>query len=898
MIKLKKTAVVIFTLILSLAFAAFANAEENVVQTADTTQEYVFLDTLGLMDESIAKLGVDASVTRAQFIAIQARLMGFKGYSVPDSTNKFIDVVSGSEYEEEIYFLRDKGVISGIDAYRFSPDTHITFEQACAVASISLGYKKFAENQHGGYSQGYIQMAQQADVLGGFSQKNASEVMTVGEALKLLTNTAKALVLIERIDGNSYEYETEEGRTLIAQYCDIWSDKGIMTDNGVTSLDGTGNNSGNTAIIGKRSMVYDGNAEIASKIGRYVQYYYNDEEGTLLYVEDYKDKNTVITINASDLAPDDARFGVNSVVYYDGDKLEVQDILITADMIYNGYANPSFNKDTLDIKSGTMTLIDNNGDETTDVIIIEEYENIVVNAFDATEGKISATNGTVLNISNISRKFFYNSKGESITQDAIKNGAVLSYLKSANNRQIIIYVCTETLSGTVGAVQNDGTPLYTVDGTDYEIAYSLTQDIANNVAGAVLPEVGHTYLFRFDKDGKIAAVEIKYGNDWMIAYLVGVYVQDMYPDDGPVFRVIMTDGNIYEAYTPKRVNLNGTSVNSQSLYKHELFYDSINGGHLRQVVRIRLNDDGNLSAIETAELTDKNIYPYGYNPDKFSLDQKKGGGIYIAKTTRTFRTGQPISANCVIFSDPDKSDVGVLGMSADKIDVLTPSNLTESVEYQNIDFYEKDATLTATILVMGEGGAVSDDSYTKSIIVLDRVLNAVNEDDEVRKILVAYENGKELRYTEFEEGVIPEDAKKGDLARVYVQGSEIKAIDIFGSIFNSSGGIADDSVIEVDGEIDEGGYMIVTTGGMYAMTNDVLTQVINGDLYPLSIQSKPSRTITVYDMETGKFSAGNLSEVAPCGVIDKYGALTRTDDSKLVVYRRADYFMQAILIKE
>lgn len=114
-------------------FAAFA--EENGVPTTINTEDFELLQGLGMTDASFDMLLAEDDMTRAQFVSVLARLVGFDEYIMSDK-NRFADVAAGSTYEQQIYYLKNLGVINGIDEYRFAPDVPITLGEACTAADI------------------------------------------------------------------------------------------------------------------------------------------------------------------------------------------------------------------------------------------------------------------------------------------------------------------------------------------------------------------------------------------------------------------------------------------------------------------------------------------------------------------------------------------------------------------------------------------------------------------------------------------------------------------------------------------------------------------------------------------------------------------------------------------
>lgn len=884
---LRRKIACILAVIMILPLTSFAGAEEagESLQTQEKiqTQEFIFLNELGMVDSEMTEMSGSDVMTRAEFVGVLAKLSGYTDYPVPKE-NRFIDVISNSKYEKEIYYLRDMGVISGVDDYRFMPDAHITLEQACAAATTVLGYKRVAVNEYGGYSDGYIYMAARAGLIDTNTQKD--HPLTMEEGMKLLKNTALALVYVEKKDGNSIRYETEKGRTLIAEYCDIWEGEGIVTDNGITALDGDTKAGNLHMTIGGYTLSYDGSIEMSEKIGRYVKYYYYGDEEQLIYIEDKTDKNDIVYIEADDLCIERDDFGASQIIYYEGNKTVSAKLSVNADMIYNGTAFPGFGKDTLSIKSGSLTLISNDSDSTYDVIIAEEYKNIVVRSVDTNNGIVYGVNGVSIDISKYEHVTIYNNINEQAGIEDINVNNVVSYMSSMDERNLIINISTKTISGKIDNIGVDVNEYYEVNGERYKIAYSLLEDIDNNLAGAVLPEIGKSYLLRLDKDGRIAAVESVYGNTWRYAYYVGMYTEDVNPDDGPVFRLVMTDGTVYDAYTAEKVSVNGERIKSTALIGNPLFYNGL--GHKRQLVKVRLNGDGDINSVETA-LTE--INDYGYDLENFSMDGNLNGVRWYGNNTCVMGK-YAIASDAVIFEDPYKDDNNV-GLSTEDIKVLKTSELREGIRYNGVDIYDADETLTASAAVYKDKG----ESYEPALFTISSVIEYVDENDEVKKAARGIYSGNEVEYGEYEEGVFPDDLKMGDVTRVELSGTKIKKMEKMISL-------ADHPEPQIQVKIGNSLYESEWSnmfGYVYAKSNNALS-LFNGDnssygkISNISLNGGAGK-VTIYDVQNENVYSGTMSDIVPSGTISSNGSFSINEDTMLFVYRRYEYLKEAVLVK-
>lgn len=882
---IKKKAALILAVIMTFSVLLPISAEEN--KEPIRTEEFLLLQGLGMVDEEIAARSGGDVMTRAQFAGIQARLAGCVEGSV-SAGNRFIDVMKGSLYDDEIHYLRNLGIVSGADPYRFLPDDPITLEQACAIAVTALGYKRAAEEEHGGYSDGYIYMAHRSGLLDGGIEKD--HPLTVEEGMRLLKKTALALVYVaKQIGSNEIRYETEEGRTLIAEYCGIWADKGIFTDNGITALNGASKAGEGRLVIGGRTLTYDAKADTAGKIGRYVEYYYKDtgNESRLIYLCERAKDNKVLRIRAEDLCVDDSGYGVDTILYYKDDKIASAKLSVDLNLIYNGAAYPEFDRNTLMLESGFLTLIDNSGDGIYDAAVVEEYQNCVVSSASAAEQKIYGANGICIDAVKYDYVFIYGDTGEPVSIDAVKKNSVLSYMPSYHNTVLTIYLSNKTVTGTVDRTGKDGeNTFYEVNGVRYEAAHNLFADIENQIIGAALPEVGKAYLLRLDKDGRIAAAELMDENVWKYAYFVGMRSEGTF-NQNTVFRLVMTDGSVFEGYTIDNVSLNGEKIKSAALMSNEVFYRD--GKPKRQIIKVRINGDGDITAVETAT---EELNEFGYNAERFSRSPTLSTAKYFGNNVKII--GQyGIAPNAVVFEDLDKDDASA-NFSVEDIRVLTAADLIDGQRYSSVDFYEMDETLTASFVVYGSNpGGV----YKDQLLTVRHVSETLDEEGNPIKAVSGIAYGAEVEYTESEDGVFPEDLKMGDVVRVELQGNKVRLLDKMISL-------ADHPEPQIQVKIGNSMYESEWTnmfGYVYGKSNNAISLINSsgsayGKISNVSLNANAGK-VTIYDNQRKTVYAGTLGDITPAVTISSDGSYTLNEDTMLFVYRRYEYLREAVLVK-
>lgn len=859
-------------------FAAFA--EETGVPTTINTEDFELLQGLGMTDASFDMLLAEDDMTRAQFVSVLARLVGFDEYIMSDK-NRFADVAAGSTYEQQIYYLKNLGVINGIDEYRFAPDVPITLGEACTAAVKALGGGYMAENHYGGYPSGYLTLARKADII---KAGTAEDKLTVEEGVRFLKNTALALVWVESISAGDAEYKTEKDRTLIAEYCDILSGEGIMTDNGITALS-------SVSAVGEDYVVIDGiklssDGEFSDKIGLYTEFWYKDNYEELVFAREKKNKNQILTVEAGLLCGDAEDFSTEKLLYYkdyDSSKRENAKISADADMIYNGRAYPEFDAQTLRIKSGTLTLISNDGDKTYDLIIAREHENSIVQNTDEKNLRIYGANGVCLQLGDYDNAAILSENGEAKTIADIHADSVLSYMISKDGECIEIRIVSKAVTAKIVSVDKDISDFYESEqGDKYRPAYSLLEDIANGIAGAEIPEIGETYLFRLDIDGRAVTSQKQQINVWRYAYYIGMRPQEN-PEDGPWLKLIMSDGSVYIAYPAKRLTVNGERQDAE-----ELLYNSLLGMK-RQVVRIRMNADGDISGIETASQTTGS---YGFNGNEFSKDATLLSAKYYGNNTLIMGK-YAISRDAVIFEDPDKNLVST-DFDVDDIKTYRTSQLKDGTRYSSIDIYDADETLCAAAVVYEK----RESSFATTLLTVDKVINYIDEYDEPAKKLTGVANGVHVEYTEYEDGVFPDGLKRGDVARIELEGTKIRALDKMISLADHPKPTVQP---KIGGGLNETEWVNMF-GTVYAKSDNAVSVYLGtenafGPLQTISLNGGAGIKVTIYDDSEGTVTPGSLADIVPGGTVSKSGSFTTNGDTMIFIYRRHENLREAVVVK-
>lgn len=172
------TRIIAFGIILSLFIcpAKASGAFPDVADTADYAEAVSVLNNMGIMvgDEQ-GNFNPNKTVTRAEMAAIICRMIGETENFGTDGT-QFSDVLSTHWANSFIIKASSLGIIGGYEDGTFRPDETVTYAQALTMVVRAMGLEDRAL-EAGGYPDGYIKIANENGLAGGFAATQGELLM-------------------------------------------------------------------------------------------------------------------------------------------------------------------------------------------------------------------------------------------------------------------------------------------------------------------------------------------------------------------------------------------------------------------------------------------------------------------------------------------------------------------------------------------------------------------------------------------------------------------------------------------------------------------------------------------------------------------------------------------------
>lgn len=631
----KWISVLVMIAILGTMFAGFGitvTAEELVVQAEIpevnkiTKTEEDFLFHLGIIrtrfpedrDSYMAK-----ETTRGGMAQMMSRVAGLKPYTGEEVF--FADVPTNHTYYKEINALAVAGILKGDGDGRFRPDDPLTADEMVTVASIILGYRIVGEDKS------YQVVANRIDLYDGVE---LSGNLTIGQFYRMLFNTLDTEMMEQVTYGDETDFKVISGYTALERYHGLVKQRGV-----VEGVQGT-RISDVDISLGERHLMIDGKTYLYDNtegiLGKEVVYYGRrdqmqgglKQEIEFLYVD--PQRNSMLTLSGEDVVGFEGRY----FKYYVGSKEKKVEMSGMPDVIANGIAFPEYTPADLKPACGTVTLLDNNGDQKYDIVFIEDYTFMVLNSVDLENGILHGKYPAGTSAGSKDQEEIY----QVYMEDGIDGelgfllpGDMVAVQSSKNKTGPKKITVTYLGEGTQGVLESIYKDTYTIDGVPYKVTdatalddedYTLGQNVSvytfNGHCAAIIHAKNDSYKFGYLVDAKEKATSGFSGT-----LMVKIVSQQREMLELKAAKVFMLDESqfkdasraldrIQEAadkriYAPNMQKAMDGNISANYSY----FADgSGNGGlsamrqgeanfPLSQPVRYRINDEGELTHLDT-----------------------------------------------------------------------------------------------------------------------------------------------------------------------------------------------------------------------------------------------------------------------------------------------------------
>ncbi len=523
-----------FAVILSslMALPVFAEEADTTTATEETAAsgtnfpDVTDKDTFATAVKTLNKLGIITgyedgtfgpynNITRAEFAAMLLRMLGL-GQTPAPLVAPFPDVDTAYWAVGVIEAAKNLGIITGYEDGTFKPNNNVSFEESLTMIVRAIGYENFGEATEIWYSK-YLDAANRLGIT-----KNA-----VGAVGTLATRSCVGQLVFNTLSVDAVENNTIVQTKVMEKYLGIKKAEGIIASNGITSMIYPDVNirDNEVLIIDKETKKEDTFRvekieDYRDMIGASVTYYYKDGG-----IADYKDvilfdvKAATKTETIPSNLIDDRNCNSLTFAYYKTENAgKSSKITLSSNnvVIYNGKlygakaADSKFTTDMLP-ELGQVKLVNTDGDNTYDVIFIDNYKAYVVSTITTSKYEIKdslsgANDGSViLDVDSDSDMVkIVDEKGNEKSFSDIKKNQSICVKESTGNGGTKLITAVIIGSAVTGKVTSASSKKVTVGSKSY--GYSpVAQWVTDSEKPA--PDKGGSYAFYLDINGDIFAYD-------------------------------------------------------------------------------------------------------------------------------------------------------------------------------------------------------------------------------------------------------------------------------------------------------------------------------------------------------------------------------------------------------
>jgi len=798
----------------------------------------------------------ESGLKRSEFAKIAIHALGLEdaAEAVRDQV-KFNDLSSDYWANGYINLAYEQGIVEGDPNGNFRPESQILYQEAVAVLVRMAGYEPAADAK-GGYPNGYLSVANQYGFTKGATGVG-STVIKRGTAAILTNNTLTMGIMEQTGFGSNTNFEITE-KTILEEYLNTEKKEGKITGNYFTKLNGASGLEEDTIEIDNTVYkVKDENAQ--NLLGYNVTYYLKSESN--------RDKVVILALNES---------GKNREMTIDGDAIHSVEagklnywkdknndsttksvkLAETPVMIYNGVQkayDASLIKTNGTLK-GNVVLVDNTNDDIYDIIFLNEFTNLVVEATSSLSHTVTDKYGhpsLQFDPDNTSVKFrLQDLNGNKVDFSDLKEWDVISYLKSSDGKVLSAYVTNKAVEGTVTEIKNGE---YKIGDKFYKIADNYENEIKLDDKG----------IFYLDVMGRIAAVDANSNLSDKYAYLIDGGNSGVM-DESIKLKLFNLKGEVETLTSEDRISLDGAA---KADAKDVLESLKESGSVKKQLITYEVNAEGKLTKITRA--TDLSGGSLTIDKTKFVLNYKNSEAVYNKTSSKlgNFR----ITDSTVVFDIPSSA------VSSEDYAIKNKSMFDHEGIY-DVEIYDVAEDLSAKIvLVKNSTGQTNAES---PMAVISEITTIRNSKDEIVEKLYAVVGNEKVELETAESGILV----NGD-------GVKLKEGDVIQYRTNSQGAIDKITVLfEVKNKATEfkttQGDMELIYGKVERKFADSINVSVNGG----TVENYSLNDVKVISVDTDK--AVNMVTVSDAGEIQKFDELS----PRRVLIRVYDHKVMEIVI--
>lgn len=589
----------------------------------------------------------------------------------------------------------------------------VTYDNVLRLLVNACGYKFMTES-----GKTYRQIAAETGIIKGTA---ASAVPDKRTFCRMLINALDVPYPEMTVAGGQIGYKVNENDTLLSVRFNTYEAEGIVTGNCITRLDTVAAVAyGYVEIDGKK--LKDVNGYGRDLLGQRVKFYYRDTDDDTELLTAYAHNNSNVTaVKAKNILG----YANNTYRYRENGRTKRLGVSNKASIIYNGQSDNGLPSDKFIPAMGEVILIDNDGDDAAEVLLVYEYTAWLVSDVNTQSSVVILKNTRTeqtrkINLADLQqgREYELIYRGENVSPDTLRKDWVLTIYESRTN-YTLIYVCDKAVSGQLESVNSEELTVR-IDGVEYDIAD----------ASKFTNHISHDGKYYLDSAGIIVWGSFFGNNEY--GYLINAWQPDDLADESLVIKLLCSDGVIRKYTCKNKFYYNDNKVYSgtdiTSLWNFNTTIESN-----AKPVMYKVGNENKITHIYTASAAGDN--------DTFRISHGlqtrwyNGSLCAFMDTRSTLDFPQPMNVDkeTVIFYVPDditdEENYGVGNMSE-----LIWDQLANSTGYRS-------TKTNATDLIVIKG----NDSRFESTLLIEKIIKTINDDNEPVTVIQGLVNGYEVQ---------------------------------------------------------------------------------------------------------------------------------------------------------
>ena len=738
-------ALLVFVMVIgTVAFAA--KVPEDVIDT-EYEEAVTTLAALDILEgRDTGEFDPEGNINRAEFAAVAIRALGLESSvsAAAYEPTSFTDCGSDVQWAWGYINLASKqGIIEGYGDGTFGPTDPVTYEQAVAMLVRILGLDVFAQRK-GGWPDGYLVVAAENKITSGVPGTNNQPASRGTVALLTYNSLEVNLGEASYIDSDGNAVTIITNKTLLKDKLEVEKKYGVLVSTEFSSVEGAKNKAGEVSFkasngqggyYSKETAKVGADVNPSDLLGYAVSYYLKYDktrnEYTAISVQEDKTLNKTITVAAEDLAD-----STLSTFRYWEDKVnddEATEETLDATILVNGVIDNGATDATLNPEIGSVTIVDNDGDDVYEVVFVKQYLNFVVDSVNTDRNYIDFKNNNSVQLdASKSDKYTFSLTldGEAIELKDLKEYDILSVIADKTRGQEIsdgpnsdpyfetaqIFVTRNVINGTIDELNTNDTYILDEDGNSTKYRFGPYFD-KNSIA---LGDEGSFYL---DYEGKIAYADTTKTLD-NYAYVIDAYATGSSARPTANFRLLTTEGEKIDVAANKEIQLNG--VKTPAVDEN---YEPVVG--IGELITYEMSD-GYISSIDKYVSNEGGSYLKEFSRDFVSAKSRYVGGM--------FDNQYIVDNDTVVFEIP----VSESGYDAeDDMAIRGKSAFSENNSY-DIEIYDVDKNGVASVIVYRP--TAGTEKMDNALAVVKRISRTMVDSTTVDR-LTAYQTGAEIRLT-------------------------------------------------------------------------------------------------------------------------------------------------------